>query len=207
MKAMCRRLANDGFPIPFFATPESHNTPRAVSRPGGVLYSRWSWVINCFLPAIPFLHSGFELAEQYPINTGLDFTVDQLKRLPSEKLPLFSEYGYDWLSPDQFLDWISAVARLRQKYADIIVNPEPHSFVMLNENNEHIIAFARVDIENKRRVAIIANSDFAKDQSVVVKIETEKKHLIDLLGGTKVDVNDHHLSTTLTPGQCLVFEY
>jgi starch synthase (maltosyl-transferring) len=207
MKAMCRRLANDGFPIPFFATPESHNTPRAVSRPGGVLYSRWSWVINCFLPAIPFLHSGFELAEQYPINTGLDFTAEQLKHLPSDKLPLFSEYGYDWLSPDQFPGWISAIAELRRKYVDIIVNSEPRSFVMLSENNEHVIAFARVDAENKRRVAIVANSDFVAAQSVAVRIETDKKHVIDFLHGKRIDVNDHYMSITLTPGQCLVFEY
>jgi glycosidase len=207
MKAMCRRLASDGFPIPFFATPENHNTPRAVSRSGGVLYSRWSWVINCFLPAIPFLHSGFELAERYPINTGLDFTLDQLKHLPSEKLPLFSEYGYDWRSADQFLDWISAVAKLRRRYADIIANPEPPSFVMLNENNEHVIAFARVDPEGKRRVAIVANSDFARDQSAAVKIETEREHIIDFLHGKKMDVKDHYISITLTPGQCLVFEY
>ncbi len=55
-----------------------------------------------FMPAIPFLHSGYELAEEYPINTGLDFTGEELKKMPSETLPLFSEFAYDWTRPAQF---------------------------------------------------------------------------------------------------------
>jgi hypothetical protein len=56
-------------------------------------------------------------------------------------------------------------------------------------------------------VAIVANSDFARDQSVAVKIETEREHIIDFLHGKKMDVKDHYISITLTPGQCLIFEY
>ena len=186
MKAMCRRLATEGFPIPFFATPENHNTPRAASRPGELVYARWSVVINAFLPAIPFIHSGFELAERYPINTGLDFTSEQLKHLPPEKLPLFSEYGYNWLNPDQFPDWIARISSIRAEYADIITDPEPRSFQMLNENNEHVIAFARVDGSGKRRVAVVANSDFSKDQPVSVRIDTDRTHVTDKLSAKRL---------------------
>jgi glycosidase len=207
MKAMCRRLASEGFPIPFFATPENHNTPRASSRPGGLLYAKWSWVINSFLPAIPFIHSGFELAERYPINTGLDFTVDQLKQLPSEKLPLFSEYGYNWLNEEQFPDWIAKLSDIRRKYSDLIINSEPQSFAMLHENNDHIIAFARIDESGKRKVAIIANSNFVSQESVWVKVESTMHHVVDLLSAKKIEVKDHHMNVTLSPGQCLVFEY
>ena len=207
MKAMCRRLATEGFPIPFFATPENHNTPRAASRPGELVYARWSVVINAFLPAIPFIHSGFELAERYPINTGLDFTSEQLRHLPSEKLPLFSEYGYNWLNPDQFPDWIARISSIRAEYADIITDPEPRSFQMLNENNEHVIAFARVDGSGKRRVAVVANSDFSKDQLVSVRIDTDRTHVTDKLSAKRIEVKDSYVNATLAPGQCLVFDY
>ncbi len=207
MKALCKRMATEGFPIPFFATPENHNTPRAASRPGGSLYSKWSWVINSFLPAVPFIHSGFELAERYPINTGLDFSVDQLKQLPSEKLPLFSEYGYNWLSEEQFPEWVAILSEIRKRYQQSIVNSDPQSFVMLHENNEHIIAFARIDDSRKERVAVVANSDFGSNQAVSVRIDSEKKQLVDLLDKGKIDVRDSHIHVTLSPGQCLVFEY
>lgn len=207
MKALCKRIASEGFPIPFFATPENHNTPRAASRPGGLLYARWSWVINSFLPAVPFIHSGFELAERYPINTGLDFSVDQLKQLPSERLPLFSEYGYNWLNEEQFPEWVATLSEIRRRYRRSIVNPDPRSFVMLHENNEHIIAFARIDESTKERVAVIANSDFGSGQAVSVRIDSDRKHVVDLLSKAKIDVTDSHINVTLTPGQCLVFEY
>ena len=207
MKGLCKRMASEGFPIPFFATPENHNTPRAASRQGGLLYARWSWVINSFLPAVPFIHSGFELAERYPINTGLDFTGEQLKQLPSEKLPLFSEYGYDWLNEEQFPEWVATLSEIRKRYRQIIVNPDPQSFLMLHETNEHIIAFARIDESGKQRVAVVANSDFGSNQAVSVRIDSEKKQLADILDNIKFDVTDSHINVTLAPGQCLVFEY
>ena len=77
MRRLTESLAATGFPIPFFATPENHNTPRAAARPGGLAYARWAFCVNCFLPAIPFIHSGYEIAERFPINTGLDFTLEE----------------------------------------------------------------------------------------------------------------------------------
>jgi hypothetical protein len=207
MKALVRRLASEGFPIPFFATPENHNTPRAAARPGAICYSRWSWVLNCFMPAIPFIHSGFELGESYPINTGLDFTSEQLKHLPSEKLPLFSEYGYDWLNPEQFPEWLATVSAIRERFADIITNPETWSFVMLPENNDHFIAFGRTDEDRKRRIAVVTNSDFSNRQTGTIRLDTEKATVVDLFEGSKIQVSDHHITVTLAPGQCLVFEY
>ncbi len=66
MRNLARKLAHEGFPIPFFATPENHNTPRAAARSGHLTYARWTIVVNSFLPAVPFLHSGYEIAETIP---------------------------------------------------------------------------------------------------------------------------------------------
>lgn len=207
MKALCRRMASEGFPIPFFATAESHNTPRAATRTGGVTYSRWAWVINNFIPAIPFIHSGFELAETFPINTGLDFSKEELRHLPSEKLALFSEYAYDWQSKIQFTDFAGKVAKLRAKYKNLIVDSGPQSFVMLHESNEHILAFARVSNPTGRRLAIVSNTNWASMEQSLVRIDTRKKTVTDLLGGKKMRVHGGQIDVRLQPGQCLVFEY
>jgi glycosidase len=69
-------------PLPFFGTAETHNTPRAVSKEGGILFSKLTWVLNNFIPnSVPFLHAGFELGERLPVNTGLCFTPEEQKFL------------------------------------------------------------------------------------------------------------------------------
>jgi hypothetical protein len=204
---LCRRHAAEGFPIPYFATPENHNTPRAAARPGGLIYARWSVAINAFLPAIPFIHSGFELGERYPINTGLDFTTEEIRRLPSEKLPLFSEHAYDWLSHDAFPDWVAKVLAVRARYAGFVVDPSPASFRMLDDANPRILAFARVDPKGQRRVAVVSNSNWFTGEMASVAVDTARPRLIDLLTGSEIHRRDGRLHLHLAPGQALVFEY
>lgn len=207
MKNLCRRFQTDPFAIPFFATPENHNTPRAASRAGGRAYAAWSWVINSFIPAIPFIHSGFELGEKYPINTGLDFSPEQLRLFPSEKLPLFSEYGYDWLNRDQIVPWVTRVARIRAKYRTLIVNQDPASFSMLPDPNENVLSFARIGTAPKRRLAVVTSTNYGGQEHTSLKLDTHRRQVRDLLGGKTYRVIDGHLSVLLDPGQCLVFEY
>jgi len=207
MKNLARKLAHEGFPIPFFATPESHNTPRAAARPGHLAYARWTIVVNSFLPAVPFLHSGFELAERYPINTGLDFTKEDLKRLPSEKLPLFSEYAYNWLNTEQFAHLISTVLAVRKKYRGMVADSRPQSFRMMEEGNAHLLAFARLSPDQRTRLAVIGNMDYRAVQKTATRLETTQKRLINLLTGKRVVVKDGVLHAELAPGECLVFEY
>jgi starch synthase (maltosyl-transferring) len=207
MKNLCRRLSHDGFPIPFFATPESHNTPRASARPGGTAYARWAMVVNSFLPAVPFIHSGYELAERFPINTGLDFTNEDLDRFPSEKLPLFSEYAYDWLSKDEFSAWIKAVLGLRKKYHDVVVDPHPATFRLLEDGNPHVLAFARIAPHGKTKVAVAGNMNFQGTETVSISLDTAKKHLVDLLSGERLALKGNTVNLAFHPGQCVVFEF
>ena len=207
MKAFTKRCSVEGFPIPYFATPENHNTPRAAARPGGVAYARWAWAINCFLPAIPFLHSGYELAETYPINTGLDFTHEQLRHLPSERLPLFSEYGYDWMNKNQFTAWISSIAKIRKRYRGIIADVSPNSFMTMQEANHNVLAFARMGQEPKKRIAIVSNMNFQDSIEATVGLETTRQSVLDLIKKKRIAVRNHSVRVTLKPGQCLVFEF
>jgi hypothetical protein len=207
MKNLLRTLGGSGFPIPFFATPESHNTPRAASRRGGIRYSRLAMVLNSFLPAVPFLHSGYEIAERFPINTGLDFTNDELQRYPSEKLPLFSEYAYDWLNREEFTEWIRRLLALRRHYHHLIVDARPTTFRLLEDGPSSLIAFARVAPKDRKRVAVLANADFEVSWEGALPLETSRGHLTDLLSGKSLKIHEGALKIHLLPGECAVFEY
>ena len=200
-------LPAEGFPIPFFATPENHNTPRAAARPGGVPYARWALCVNCFLPAIPFIHSGYELAERFPINTGLDFTLEELKKLPSETLPLFSAYGYNWTSGEEFSKLVATVLAIRKKYSAIVTDPRPLTFRMLEEHNGQVLSFARVDERGRKRVAVIGNMDFHGPQMTATRPDTTRKTVTDLLSRRKFKLQDGWLRVQLAPGECLIIEY
>ncbi len=206
IREFVHKCAEAGWPIPSFATPESHNTPRAASRGGGVVYSRWSWALNCMLPAIPFIHSGFELAETYPINTGLDFSVDQIKSLPSEKLPLFSEYQYDWMNPQQFTSWIAAIASIRKEYADVIVDADPRSVVPLSCSNGHFLGFLRIGRGGAIRLAFLSNMNFHNSEQGTVHLPTSRGEVEDLIEGDTLQIYDQQIELRLAPGQCRIFE-
>ena len=207
MKAFFGRLATESFPIPFFGTPENHNTPRAASRPGGTAYARWSFVVNCFLPAVPFIHSGFELAEKYPINTGLDFTVEQIRQLPSERLPLFSEYGYNWLSHEEFTRFVSAVLALRARYKPLVIDPSPSTFRILHVDNPAVLAFARVPPHGGPGIAIAGNTDFRSPAEFRLPLQSGNHPVTNLIDGRQIALRDGVIAATLAPGECIIIEY
>ncbi|HMD13975.1 MAG TPA: alpha-amylase, partial [Bacteroidota bacterium] len=188
-KAMLRRFSEEGFALPFFATPESHNTPRAAARTGGMVYSRYAWAISNFIPATPFLHSGFELGETYPINTGLDFTKEDLKRFPSEKLPLFSEYAYDWLNSNSMIPWVRHVSSIRKKYHDLIINSAPDSFQWIETNQKDTFAFKRKSPQAKHQLILVANGDMESPVDISIPLESQKSTVEDLLGGKQFSVS------------------
>ena len=206
MKKFVRTLATEGFPIPFFGTPENHNTPRAAARAGGDAYARWAFVVNAFLPAVPFIHSGYELGERYPINTGLDFTPEQIRQLPSEKLPLFSEYHYNWLSTTEMTAFIRTVLDIRAQWADLVTDPRPVAFQIPQTAGESILAFARASQETGRRIVVAGNMDCAYGTQFAIRINSHRGNVVDLLTGRSFAVNERILQGHLGPGEFLVFE-
>ncbi|MBI5020143.1 MAG: alpha-amylase [Ignavibacteriales bacterium] len=203
-KNMLRRFSSEGFALPFFATPESHNTPRAASREGEVAYSRYAWAISNFIPAIPFIHSGFELGETVPINTGLDFKKEELKKYPSEQLPLFSEYCYNWANENQMVDWIQKISLVRKKYHAMIADHSPRSFIWMETKSKYLIAFIRKSIEIKHQLLIIANSNMKDKIDIDLSVDTTKKALDDLLSGKTFTIEKSVLIGKMNPGQVSV---
>lgn len=206
LKDLLRRFAHEGYPIAFFATPESHNTPRAAARSGGIIYSKFAWAINNFIPAIPFIHSGFEIGEKFPINTGLDFSKEDLAKYPSAKLPLFSEYAYDWTSSDKFTQWVRKVASIRKKYQELILDSSPQSFIWIETHQQDVIAFQRVSPKANHSLLVIANTNMQSSAHCLLSLETRHRVLTDLLSDKKVHLEHKSLKVTLSAGQVLVFE-
>jgi len=203
-KRMLKRFSDEGFPIPFFATPESHNTPRAAAREGGIIYSKYAWALSNFIPAIPFIHSGFELGEIFPINTGLDFTKDELKNYPSEQLPLFSEYAYNWLSNNEFIEWVRKVSTIRKQYHTLITDSSLSSFEWIETNSKYLIAFIRKSVKSKQKLLVLANANMQEKTKVELKINSSKKISRDLLSSKNFSMEGNLLVGELNPGQVCV---
>ncbi|MBN2472743.1 MAG: alpha-amylase [Anaerolineae bacterium] len=201
------RWAGEHVPIPFFATPENHNTPRAASRTGnGRIYSYYTLPLCIAMPGIPFIHNGFELAEQQPINTGLGFTNEMLAQYPADLLPLFSEYAFDWTREDNLIDGVRYALGLRQGYADLLSNDAPDSWCVGMSNNPHILVFTRT--KGDLSLSFIANTDQRHHQSGRVLLSGQW-HRTQGVWGTEDIIQVHNglaLSVDLSPGYVLVLE-
>jgi starch synthase (maltosyl-transferring) len=146
-------LADVRLPLPFFATAENHNTPRAYSRPSPLAYVHYVLALSTMLPGIPFIHSGFELMETQPVNTGLGFSHEMLRMYSSAKLPLFSEWAFDWTRPDNLVSSIRYALGVRRDHAALLSDPDPATFFMGYGDNAQFVVFARQD-ETQTLVAV-----------------------------------------------------
>jgi len=149
MKNIVKLLAYGRSPIPFFLTPETHNTKRAAARPGDKDYSKYAFGLNVFLPGLLFIHSGFELGETCPVNTGLQFTQEDIAAYPPEKLPLFSVAALNWTENETIIPFMRKILHSRQMTGDIQkifpvdnLNPKIISIriITTSENNYLLLA-------------------------------------------------------------------
>lgn len=207
LRGLIERWMHQEVPIPFFATPENHNTPRAASRNGdGRLYAYYTLPMIIAMPGIPFIHSGFELCETQPINTGLGFTDEMLAQYPTEKLPLFSEWAYDWTYPNNLIEGVRYAMTLRQRYEDLLTNTMPESWRVGSCENPHILIFTRK--MGVRSLTFIANTDLANHQAGRVLLSGV--HLaVQGVWGTPDALPVHHglaMNVDLSPGYVLVLE-
>jgi glycosidase len=197
LKKLFNLLSDEGMPLPFFASPETHNTPRAILRNGGLNYSLFALYVNAFLPAIFFIHSGYELCVDYPVNTGLDFSNEEQKKYPSEELPLFSESSFDWNNKKRFVHEVAKVSQIREKYIDIVSDNNKESFRVLESENPNILGFIRV--KGKKKIFVIANSNFEKSEKASLYLT--EKNITDLFSNKKISVTRSEIKLTLRPGE------
>ncbi len=198
---MLRTCAREGYPLPFFATPESHNTPRAAARSGGRDYAKLLWAVGTLLPALPFCHAGFEIAETLPVNTGLDFDQEQLNDYPSDQLPLFSEAAYAWDNPCHLISWIEETLKMREDYGDLITDPEPGTFELVGSDNTNVWAIVRH--QGSRLVCIIFNLNWENAEAFSLELPREPARLTASLGEQSVSMSGNRCRGTLNPAACI----
>ncbi len=202
-REILERLESEGLPLPYFATPETHNTPRCASRSGGIPQSRLSWIVCAFLPAIPFVHSGFELGEVVPVNTGLDFTPQEARQFPENALPLFNPVAYNWQASAHLIDLIRQISKLRKEFEDLITDPRPETFSLPELSTNDAIAYCRQDAS--RTVLVLANPSENSIEATVHGIRCGRGKWTDRVEGVIGKTQSDSLSVQLRPWQCLVF--
>ncbi len=206
MKNLINFLAKEGSPIPFFATSENHNTPRAFSRFNDIRFNQLVWAVSCFLPAIPFIHTGFELGEKHPVNTGLDFTDEQIKQYPPENLPLFSESSLNWLDHSDLLIIMRLILSLRDKYLKGLNNETYSKIWEIKCSNEFVTGFTRATINKKLDLAVIFNLNPNETSFTNLKFEKNYSQIFDIFNKRKYKLINNSLVVSLKPFEFIICE-
>ncbi|MEN6294751.1 MAG: alpha-amylase family glycosyl hydrolase [Chloroherpetonaceae bacterium] len=189
LKQFLNSLENNDVAIPFLATSENHNTPRTYAQLHNKNYSKMIFVLNSLVPGILFIHSGFELFEDKPINTGLNFTQADIEKFDDEDLALFSISSLNWEAQDTLIQWIHDLIDFRKEWFD--------NAPIYNSNNFHVI-------ENRHFLEIELYSSI-KNQKIgfIAKYDKISGKPMEL----NIDLNDVILSNGVKiNGQIIEFE-
>ncbi len=214
MYNLLNHIGNEGVPLPFFGAVENHNTPRASGREGSDKYARYAFLVNTMLPkSIPFIHSGQELGERMPVNTGLDFSDADLERLKDQPLALFDLCSYKWDGEHPMLGFISRVLQLRKEYSEVITDDSRESFCMVRTEHADVIAFIRRS--QGKHLLVLFNRDMQNTLEGQLSLEwclpVEVTSLNNLLSphvkpdGCKVE--RQKLFYRLNAGDCCLFSW
>lgn len=158
VRAFVERAARKDLPVSYFATPETHNTPRAASREGGFDFSIAMWTFARCLPrSVPFLHAGMELAETMPVNTGLGFTREDLQQLPTDDLPLFSSARLPWDNARRSLDVFAAIERAIASAHWFKQSTDNDDVMVIETGRPTAIAYARIAARHSTGIIVVVN--------------------------------------------------
>lgn len=203
-----------GVPLSFFGAVENHNTPRAAGRNGGEKYARYAFLVNTMLPhAIPFVHSGQELGETMPVNTGLDFTNQDLERLKGRKLALFDLCGYSWDGGHDMFAFIRRVLALRREYNEVFAQKSSESFAKVLTGQADVISFIRRG--NGINLAVLFNRDLENGLKGELELEwaipAGVRRVENLLAESAEDsefaVINQRVPYELKPGECRLLKW
>lgn len=194
-------------PLPFFGTPETHNTPRVVNSKIKKQY----WVLNSFLPScIPFIHAGFELNEKHPVNTGLNFDQAQINEYQDFPLPLFNKAQLNWSTQENICDFMQKISLLRIKNQNWIATGDERTLTIHYPENAFgkVIAFERHDaFQPWKSILCILNTNLDKDEKFFLNLQgTYNNAYQEYLSDKLFNFEDHWLSTEIEAGGIMIFE-
>jgi glycosidase len=204
MKAIVQHFENEDFAISFFGASENHNTPRTTKRfqnnadnsnNGSTGYnknynsnfSKFCFAMIALMPVIPFVHNGFELFEQIPVNTGLDFTSTEQNQFTPYDLALFSESYLNWLNAENLNDVIRYFVEIRKsllgkKSIELLdLGENVLSFSSRNKYAKYLFVgnYAEKQIIDLSNYSFVNNLMFLNEGSY---IQSEKKIILQKLG-------------------------
>ncbi len=211
IRGLLNHLNKTGVALPFFGTGENHNTPRVCfrypSQEAGRNHSIFIFTLSAILPTIPFLHSGMELCEWYPVNLGLNFTDSDRALYPPEKLPLFSAFSFDWEKSNGLAplnSYIRKILDIRSRYLDLILSGEPGSIRIPYTSQPELFAVMRT--VSDRSLLFVGNSNLYDTREGFLEFSMENSSLYDLIGEQSWPIRGHRLEVSCKPGECMLFE-
>ncbi|NHQ60338.1 alpha-amylase [Chlorobium sp. BLA1] len=211
IRGLLNYLNKTGVALPFFGTGENHNTPRVCFRyprqEAGRNFSMFIFTLTAVLPAIPFLQSGMELCEWYPVNLGLNFTDEDRELYPPEKLPLFSPFSYDWeggngLKP--LNSYIAKILSIRSRFLDLVLSGEPGSMTIPYVSEPELFAVMRSS--GAQSLLFVGNSNLYEERRGTLEFSMQNSTLTELIGGETHSICEHKLEISCKPGACMLFE-
>ena len=197
-------------PEPIFGSLETHNTPRAAER-GGEQFSKAGYAVFCFLPSVlPMIHSGFELLETFPVNTGLGFTPEQTAFYAREKLPLFDIASLNWLAETNITHFIARINALRKANIDLVCDTSPRSLDIphVESPGDAVKAYRRIRPEDPaRQIVVVLNTDTTAPRKFYMHIPyAGDRQAQDVVSGFVHTFTNDWLSYRMEPGQVIVLD-
>ena len=193
-----------------FGTQETHNTPRATMR-YGTTFSRMGYAIMAFLPhVVPFIHSGYELGEKMPVNTGVGFSADESHFYRSLPLSLFNKGIYGWENPENITRFISRINAARDKNLSMVIDTREASYDRphIESYENDCIAYRRIDPKDpSRQIIVVANANMYSSRKFYLHAPyTGARQVADVVSGMLHTFTADWLSYDMRAGEVIVLE-
>lgn len=203
VKNIIKYLSSGNCPIDFFLTPETHNTKRAASRNGGTEFCKYIWTILCFLPGIRFIHNGFELGEEAPVNTGLGFEREELELYPPEKLALFSSVALNWNNTNDIINHIRFINEIIIHLGlQDVINSGNYTISDIPSINPKIVAFILKVQEEK--ILLVGSGEATETMQSLLYLNCGVNEFFDSISNTNYQIQNCELIISLLPYQIMI---
>jgi hypothetical protein len=171
IKQFLKVIETKKLPIPFFSTSENHNTPRTYSFYRDENFSKMIFVLNSLLPGILFIHSGFELFEDKPINTGLNFTKEEIKEINPADLALFSISSLNWMKTNTLYNIIAKTIDFRKEWFQNSIIKNASNFII--SESWHFLELELFSNIKQEKIYFITKIDDTKANPIEINLKFE----------------------------------
>jgi len=196
-------LASGNCPIDFFLTPETHNTKRAVARKGGIEFSKYIWTLLFFLPGIRFIHNGFELGEDAPVNTGLGFESGEIELFPLESLALFSAVAMNWNNRNEIINHIRYINDIiLQLGLKDVIDSGNYTINQVPSINPKITAY--ILKHNVEKVLIVGSGEESETMQSLLYLDCGDNEYHDIISNRTYQIQNCELILSLLPYQITI---